>query len=195
MRLIPALLCCLPLPALAQDPAAFLTQAWQTFEATCEKALFDQSTFIAETPNPGPNGITTVATTPDRQIIEARQFMPGYSVVLKVIGLPGLRINTCVLHNNQETADAYGSTDDTDVAPWIKAMENAVRPLAPAPMVGGALNLGYAVTMTNGQIVAAGDQGGHSYSVVFDWQGERVPALLEIAPYSVEFTAIRMEAG
>lgn len=182
-------------PATAQDPATVMAQAWQMFKTTCQQALFDQGTFIAETPTPGPQGITTVATSPDRQIVEARRITPGGMVSLRVIGLPGLRINICTLEADPPTSATTDVADFENPAPWVSALENVVRPLVPAPLVGGQLPLGYVVYDGTGQSIAETDTTTYNYALMFNWQGEKVPAFLDIAPYSLEFTAVRMEAG
>lgn len=180
-------------PAAAQPPREAVARVWEAFQTECKAALFTQSAFIAETPNPGPNGISTVARTEDGQIVEARRFADNQMITLRVTGLPGMRMNTCSAHDQGFNAAEINLALSTDPGPWVAAFEEIVRPTSPAQIVGGNLQIGFVARGMAGELIGQDDTLTHHYSALFEWNGEQVPVSIIVAPYSLVFTAIRLE--
>ncbi|MFV0492831.1 MAG: hypothetical protein ACK5M4_13535 [Pseudorhodobacter sp.] len=182
-------------PALAQSPQDAMARVWETFQSTCKDALFDQAGFITGTPNPGPNGIATVATSPDGQLVEARRFANDQMVTLRVTGLPGLRINHCNAHDQGFNASRINLAQSNDPTLWVRAFEEIVRPTAPAPIFGGQMPLGFVAKGMAGETIGQNDNRTHHYAALFNWNGEQIPVSIIVAPYSLVFTAQRIEVA
>lgn len=181
-------------PLLAQTPQEAVARGWETFITTCKDALFDQNGFIAETPNPGPGGVNAVAQSADGQIVEARRFPDNQMISLRITGGSGKRITMCSAHEQGFNAAQIDLSQSQNAAPWVAAFDEIVRPAAPAPIVGGHLAIGFVARGMTGELIAQNDPLSHHYSSVFNWNDEDIIVTMIVAPFSLAFTAVRIEA-